>query len=50
MVEIAIQGEPCLACATHALPGQMPLELTVRDSRGSEVESFGRSLPDFEER
>ncbi|MCK4262943.1 MAG: hypothetical protein KAW95_02755 [Dehalococcoidia bacterium] len=50
MVEIAIRAEPCLACARYALPGQMPLEATVRDSRGNRVESFGRSLPDFEER
>lgn len=30
--------DPCLACATHALPGQMPLVLVVRDHTGREIE------------
>ena len=30
--------DPCFGCATHSLPGQMPLELTVRDARGNVVE------------
>jgi F420-non-reducing hydrogenase large subunit len=35
-VEMAFRAyDPCFACATHALPGQMPLELTVRDARGN---------------
>jgi len=30
MVEMAFRAyDPCLACATHTLPGQMPLEVTV---------------------
>jgi F420-non-reducing hydrogenase large subunit len=29
-VEMAFRAyDPCLACATHALPGQMPLEVTI---------------------
>jgi F420-non-reducing hydrogenase large subunit len=29
-VEMAFRAyDPCLACATHALPGQMPLEITL---------------------
>jgi F420-non-reducing hydrogenase large subunit len=27
--------DPCLGCATHALPGSMPLTIQVRDSRGT---------------
>ncbi len=30
-VEMAFRAyDPCLACATHALPGQMPLQVTIR--------------------
>jgi len=28
----------CFGCATHALPGQMPLEVVIRDARGETVE------------
>ena len=35
MVEMAFRSyDPCLSCATHSLPGQMPLELVVRDHAG----------------
>jgi F420-non-reducing hydrogenase large subunit len=35
-VEMAFRAyDPCLACATHALPGQMPLRVTLH--RGGEV-------------
>ena len=38
MVEMAFRlYDPCLSCATHSLPGQMPLEVTVRDAAGSPV-------------
>jgi len=34
MVEMAFRAyDPCLACATHMLPGRMPLEVTIFDSR-----------------
>jgi len=26
--------DPCMSCATHSLPGQMPLEVTIRDADG----------------
>ena len=26
------------SCATHALPGQMPLEVVIRDAKGEMVE------------
>jgi F420-non-reducing hydrogenase large subunit len=36
MVEMAFRAyDPCLACATHALPGQMPLEVTIYDVEGN---------------
>jgi F420-non-reducing hydrogenase large subunit len=32
MVEMAFRAyDPCFACATHSLPGRMPLEVTIRD-------------------
>ncbi len=35
MIEMAFRAyDPCMACATHSLPGQMPMEVTVRDPRG----------------
>ena len=38
-VEMAFRlYDPCLSCATHSLPGQMPLEVTVRDASGAPVE------------
>lgn len=38
-VEMAFRSyDPCFGCATHSLPGQMPLQVTVRDSKGQVVE------------
>lgn len=35
LVEMSFRNyDPCLACATHALPGQMPLIVDVRDAGG----------------
>jgi F420-non-reducing hydrogenase large subunit len=35
MVEMAFRSyDPCMSCATHSLPGQMPLELIVRNHAG----------------
>jgi F420-non-reducing hydrogenase large subunit len=35
MVEMAFRAyDPCFGCATHSLPGQMPLEVTIRKSNG----------------
>jgi len=35
LVEMAFRAyDPCFACATHFLPGQMPLELCVYDAEG----------------
>ncbi|MBD3391807.1 MAG: Ni/Fe hydrogenase subunit alpha [Chitinivibrionales bacterium] len=38
-VEVAIRAyDPCLSCATHAM-GNMPLEITLVDSRGDVIDS-----------
>lgn len=38
MVEMAFRAyDPCFGCATHSLPGQMPLEVTLRDPQGDVV-------------
>jgi len=35
MVEMAFRAyDPCFGCATHSLPGQMPLVVTIRDPQG----------------
>jgi len=45
MVEMAFRAyDPCLACATHFLPGQMPLEVIIRDSHGNEVKRLRRNI------
>jgi len=39
MVEMAFRAyDPCFGCATHSLPGKMPLQVTIRDSKGEMVE------------
>jgi F420-non-reducing hydrogenase large subunit len=44
MVEMAFRAyDPCFGCATHALPGQMPLEITIRDAAGREVQVLRRN-------
>jgi F420-non-reducing hydrogenase large subunit len=43
MVEMAFRGyDPCLGCATHALPGQMPLIVRLRNSTGEVLREFRR--------
>jgi F420-non-reducing hydrogenase large subunit len=34
--------DPCLSCATHSLPGQMPLTVEIRDARGALVSTLRR--------
>ena len=42
-VEMAFRAyDPCLGCATHTLPGQMPLIVSIFDSRRNLVDSFQR--------
>jgi len=38
-VEMAFRSyDPCFGCATHSLPGQMPLEVNIHDADGEVVE------------
>ncbi len=42
-VEMAFRPyDPCFGCATHSLPGQMPLQLTIRNAKGEVVEVVKR--------
>lgn len=44
MVEMAFRAyDPCMACATHALPGQMPLEIEIREPDGTLVKTIRRN-------
>ena len=43
MVEMAFRAyDPCLACATHTLPGEMPLTVDIRDKHGNLIRSVQR--------
>lgn len=43
MVEMAFRAyDPCNACATHMLPGRMPLVVRLRDSRGTIIQEIRR--------
>jgi len=43
MVEMAFRAyDPCLACATHSLPGHMPLEINIRDYKANIIETVSR--------
>jgi F420-non-reducing hydrogenase large subunit len=43
MVEMAFRAyDPCLSCATHALPGEMPLSVSIRDHRGEVIRVIER--------
>lgn len=44
-IEMAFRNyDPCMSCATHSLPGQMPLEVTIRDAQGKEVERLSQHV------
>jgi F420-non-reducing hydrogenase large subunit len=43
MVEMAFRAyDPCFACATHTLPGGMPLEVNIYDSKKNLYKTFKR--------
>jgi F420-non-reducing hydrogenase large subunit len=43
MVEMAFRAyDPCLGCATHSLPGSMPLFVRVRDASGATTATLRR--------
>ena len=42
MIEMAFRAyDPCLSCATHSLPGRMPLKVVVRERDGTIVQVAG---------
>ena len=44
MVEMAFRCyDPCFGCATHTLPGQMPLEVIIYNNQGDVVQKLSRS-------
>ncbi|MCU0494662.1 MAG: Ni/Fe hydrogenase subunit alpha [Chloroflexaceae bacterium] len=44
-IEMAFRAyDPCFGCATHALPGQMPLEVVIRDPAGGEVQRLSQFI------
>jgi F420-non-reducing hydrogenase large subunit len=43
MIEMAFRAyDPCHACATHSLPGRMPLEVNVYDAKGELIKTLKR--------
>lgn len=45
MVEMAFRAyDPCFACATHSLPGQMPLSVIIRNPQGHIIRTLGREV------
>jgi F420-non-reducing hydrogenase large subunit len=43
MVEMAFRAyDPCLSCATHSLPGQMPLVARIHDRSGTVIREVRR--------
>ena len=46
VLEMAFRAyDPCNACASHALPGEMPLEVTLRGRDGAVQGVLARALP-----
>ena len=44
-VEMAFRNyDPCMSCATHSLPGQMPLEILIKDANGNLVEKMSQYI------
>jgi F420-non-reducing hydrogenase large subunit len=44
-VEMAFRNyDPCMSCATHSLPGQMPLEIQIMDADGKLIETRSQYL------
>ena len=39
-IEMAFRNyDPCMSCATHSLPGQMPLEIQIKDAEGNLIDT-----------
>lgn len=44
-VEMAFRAyDPCFGCATHSLPGQMPLEVTIRGPQGDAIRRLSQHI------
>lgn len=44
-IEMAFRNyDPCMSCATHSLPGQMPLEVVIRDVDGEEIKRLTQNI------
>jgi len=44
-IEMAFRAyDPCFGCATHTLPGQMPLELNIRDKNGNIIQKVKHNI------
>jgi F420-non-reducing hydrogenase large subunit len=44
-IEMAYRAyDPCMACATHTLPGHMPLEVTIRAPDGEPIDHLTQNL------
>lgn len=42
-IEMAFRAyDPCFGCATHSLPGQMPLQVTIRNAAGEVIQVLRR--------
>jgi F420-non-reducing hydrogenase large subunit len=43
-VEMAFRlYDPCFGCATHSLPGEMPLSVAIRNSDGEVIEVLSQN-------
>ncbi len=48
-IEMAFRAyDPCMSCATHTLPGQMPLVVTIKDHRGEIITELSKNLEESE--
>jgi F420-non-reducing hydrogenase large subunit len=44
MIEMAFRAyDPCFSCATHCLPGQMPMVLEIREPDGELLQRLVRN-------
>jgi F420-non-reducing hydrogenase large subunit len=43
MIEMAFRAyDPCFSCATHSLPGEMPMIVNIREKDGTLIRSVQR--------
>ena len=42
-IEMAFRNyDPCMSCATHSLPGQMPLEVKIMNADGEVIQTVSQ--------